>query len=139
MAFDYFLSDSWLPDRHSKFFFLSILRRLFCNKKKLLFHLLNLPTKICGIISVIETFSLSIASGVDGGGSLSSFLSRIEFVGHSINSGYSVLTASNPPKQMQKNKTVVYFEFLKSMSGTLNDLYSFVRFLCRLNNEIDRQ
>lgn len=75
-------------------------------KRKLL---LNLPTKICGRISVIETFSLSIASGVDGGGSLSSFLSRIEFVGHSINSGYSVLTASNPPKQMQKKTVVVYF------------------------------
>ena len=56
-----------------------------------------IPTNICGIICVITIFSLSSASGVDGGAGDRSSGDILSFK-HSIKSGYSVLTASKPPK-----------------------------------------
>lgn len=53
---------------------------------------------MCGKISVITTFSLSIVSGLDGGGGRS--CSVLSSAGHSIKYGYSVLTAFKPPKKI---------------------------------------
>ncbi len=63
-----------------------------------------IPTNICGRISVITTFSLSIVSGLGGGGGRSeSSLSLKSSVRHSIKCGYSVFTASKPPKIFHKS------------------------------------